>query len=670
MDFRTKFKYVFTCCMLICSTIVYGQKNLHYNLHVDADLPQKTFKVKGDLWFETTEQSRDSVEIVLSKGKGEAQLDLSGMALHIAQKLDTFRNASNDIVYRFRFPKKLDAGTRLQLKYEYDRGSVPSFQYSLDANFCMASGYGSAWYPQVNRVDQDGSKGYMRGAGQISVSTKAVLTAIMAASKLDTVSSAGMKTYRFTYDRPDIFSLYIANYQVNHHSGTIPCYTYTLKTTVCDPKLITNTSEVIAFLTEKFGALHIPNFSIIELPEYVAEQTGIGGASLLGGILIPTSELRRFNYALFGHEVSHQWWGNLIESTGTKGNAMLSEGLAQYGSLQVVDHFDQKNAILYRKTGYPGYISDQSGIGYLKNASAGIDEPLTDLKGSNEHIIADSKGFLVLELLSNTIGKEKFHAALKQITTKYTQSRLNWASFVQEIEKAHGSSLGWFFKQWCEQTGVPDWTSSWTQLPEGLQVQIAQQGPVYRLSIELQIVFMDNTVVIRKMEVNARNTTMVIPVKGKVKSVSPDPEFKIPHWAPDLAEQARALGKTATIQKLRMEQKFQEAEKLALSYIGNGIPDDRFGLEFKLLYYLGRIKANEGKTDEALAYYKRAVQMAVRTPDFLAYTYFRIAQIAAGRKDQALFHWAKENALSADALNKEADHMIPKMENLENGFTK
>lgn len=669
MDFRKNFKYIFTCCIMISTMIAYGQKNLHYDLHVDADLHQKTFRVNGSLSFEIAEYSRDSVEVVLSKGVGEPDLDLSGIAVTVAKR-DTFRNTSNDIVYRFHFSRKLDAGTPLKLKYEYERGAAPTFQYTLDSNFCMASGYGSAWYPQVNTVDQDGSKGYTRGTGKISVTTVSGITAVMAASKLDTLSAKGIKTYQFTYDRPDIFSLYIADYQVNYHGGAIPCYTYTLKTTVCDPRLIANTAEVITFLTGKFGALSIPNFSIIELPEYISEQTGIGGASLLGGILIPTSELRRFNYALFGHEISHQWWGNLIESTGTKGSDMLSEGLAQYGSLQVVNHFDPQNSILYRKTGYPGYIKDQSGIGYLKNASVGIDEPLTALTGSNGHIIADSKGFLVLELLSNTIGKEKFHAAMRQITSKYQHSRLTWASFIKEVEKANGSSLSWFFEQWCEQKGVPDWTTSWTQSSKGLIVEISQQKPVYKLSIELLIVFMDNTSITKKIEVNAQHTRSVIAVRGKVKSVTSDPEFKIPHWAPDLTEEARALGKTATIQKLRIEQKNQEAEKLALSYIGNGIPNDRFGLEFRLLYYLGRIKANEGNSDKALEYYKRAVQMAVRTPDFLASAYFRIAKIAMARNDRELFHWAKENALSADVLNGESDHMIPKIESLESSFKK
>jgi hypothetical protein len=53
----------------------------------------------------------------------------------------------------------------------------------------------------------------------------------------------------------------------------------------------------------------------------------------------------------------------------------------------------------------------------------------------------------------------------------------------------------------------------------------------------------------------------------------------------------------------------------------------------------------------------RATRCASRTTDYLAYTYYRIAQLAAEKKDQELFSWAVQNALKADEINNNNDQI-------------
>ena len=100
---------------------------------------------------------------------------------------------------------------------------------------------------------------------------------------------------------------------------------------------------------------------------------------------------------------------------------------------------------------------------------------------------------------------------------------------------------------------------------------------------------------------------------------------------------------------------------LAQAYLAEGIPDDDYGVEFTLLYQLGRISAVQNKPEEALAYYQRSLQCASRAPDLLAYTYYRIAQIAAAKKDTPLLQWACSSAVKADRLNNKTDGMEAKV---------
>lgn len=656
MRYTTCYRLMLCCCLMLGHTIGYAQKNLKYQMEVHADLEKKSFNVKGTLSFMTADYSADSVELVISKGNTAPVIKLLNTDVQIS-KTDTSVNASGDIVYHLSFSRNLSAGSPLTLGFEYERGAAHSFQYFIDSTFCMAGGYGSAWYPQLNSLSEDGSKKYTRGTGSISVTTDTAYTPVMAASTSVTTRSGPNKTVTFTYTEADIFSLYIGRYSTHHYKGVVPFHTYMLSSSVYNEEVSIKSEQVLSFLSTQFGPLKIPSFSIIEFPEYISEQTGIGGASILGGIVMPSSAIKRFNYALFGHELAHQWWGNLILPKEDKGEAILSEGMAQYGSLQVVRHFDPEHAMDYRKTGYPGYIKDQSGFGYLKNAAAGNDEPLTRLTGSNDHIIADSKGFLVLELLSETVGKQKFNKALLEINTRYQHSGLSWKDFTTVINKANGSNLDWFFRQWFEQTGVPEWKSAWQQQQNEVTLTLTQSGNSYRFPLELLITYENGSQTLKQVEISKQFSLLKIPVTGKIRSIKTDPYFKIVHWDEELKPAAFAMSKVAAVQKLRTEQKYEAAEKLALAYIDSLTQTDPYGVESSLLYTLGRMKGIEQKPAEALAYYMRAVQCASRSTDYLAYTYYRIAQIAAGKKDRALFDWSVQQAIKADELNQESDHI-------------
>ncbi|WP_160710877.1 M1 family aminopeptidase [Chitinophaga solisilvae] len=643
-------------CLLLPLSLV-AQHKLDYQLQVRADLSQKSFNVQGHLTFLTDAACADSVDIVISRGVGAATLRLEGAQA----KMDTSVNHAGDIVYRWHFVKTLPAATPLRFTYAYERGSAPTFQFYLDTAYCMAGGYGSAWYPQVIAQAPDGTGDYLRGTGVITVTTPLNIMPVMAACTVVTTTATRNHTYEFRYAQPDIFSLYIGNYSRQEYKGNRAFNTYSLSKAVDGNDISRKAAAVLDYLATQFGPLTIPNFSIIEYPEYVAEQTGIGGASILGGVAMPSGALRQFNYALFGHEIGHQWWGNKVMVKGSKGKSMVSECMAQYGSLQVVSHFDGAHAMEYRKTGYPGYIKDQCGLGYLKNAAAGNDEPMATLSDKNGHILGDSKGFMTLELLSNTIGKPAFNKALQTIGEKYSKDGVTWENFLDEMEKAHGGSLQVFYQQWFNRTGAPSWESSWTQQQRKLQLKVTQKDSLYQLPLEVLITYTNGTTSLQKIAVKDRSQQIQLPVTGTVKTVQLDPYFKVLHWDEELTPLAYSQAKVVKVLNLRMQRKNDEAVKLAESYIREGLPEDNSGVEFSLLYQLGRIAAVQQRPEAAIAYYQRSLQCVSRPADLLAMTYYRIAQLAAGRHDVALVEWACANALKADAANNNSDGIEAKV---------
>lgn len=646
--------------LLLFNLPAISQQDIAYHMNIAVNPQTKTFRINGTGDFLADSTTEDSLVLIIGNAKGTVTLGLTGTAY----QLTTRGEANSAITYCLTFDKSVSPGTHMQFTFVYEGRTEPSFQYYLDSTYFMASGYGTAWYPQFISHSKHGETSYCRARGELTVVTPNPFLPVMASATSQVSSGPSSTTTVFNYTQPDIFSLYVGTYTCHRFSGVIPFYTYSLSSDIDGEELSRKSAEVLDYLSQLFGPLAIPNFSIIELPQAIAERTNLGGASLLGGVVMPTDALRRFNYALFGHEISHQWWGNQVRVVGEKGAALLSEGLAQYGSLQVVLRFDPAHALTYRKTGYPGYIYDQSGLGYLKNVAAKNDGPLASLQGINSHLIADSKGFLALNLLSEIMGKASFHTALRRMQKQYEEQGLSWQTFLRKLDEVHGTSLNWFYQQWFERTGAPAWTASWKVRKGEVTLTLQQQDSLYRVPLTILIQYTDGTATNEIVWMQHKTDVFHLAAHRPVKNVVVDPYFHVLHWAEDLTPVADELSKAQKVLMLIYQQKLEDAEQLARSYLGEDPIADPYGLQFTLWTFIGRIKSVENKNDEALAAYQKAVQCVIRPPELLARTYYKIAGLAAGKGDKTLTRQAAANAVYADALNGGAEGMAAKVKPL------
>ena len=278
--------------------------------------------------------------------------------------------------------------------------------YSLGPEFALADGSDTAWYPQ--------RKQETRGVGTLRVHVAPPRVVVASGVETDADNDRRAGTFTFRVDAPANFTFAAAPFTVLRAPLGSPLKAYVLRDRANASAYLASCARVFAVLQDEFGPDPYGAFSVVEVPDAVAAAANFGGASSAGVILASSSFLNApFNVAYFGHEISHQWWGNSVQVEGGSDEAM-----AQFGSLEVVRRLEgAASAERYRRTGYPGYVARQDARGYFEFVAAGADQPLANLDvGGAAHDIGDSKGFLVYDLLARETGRERFRRNLRRIT--------------------------------------------------------------------------------------------------------------------------------------------------------------------------------------------------------------------------------------------------------------
>jgi tetratricopeptide (TPR) repeat protein len=149
-------------------------------------------------------------------------------------------------------------------------------------------------------------------------------------------------------------------------------------------------------------------------------------------------------------EVAYQWWGQTV---GLKSfdDAWISQGLAEWsafafresnlsgGALEAIQREEQERALTFEQTASiaraPGALDDQSAA---------------------YQSIVFHKGAMVFRMLRETMGKDKFDQLLHNFLEQYRGKNASIDDFEKLASQVAVTNLRYFFAQWIEGTGVPE----------------------------------------------------------------------------------------------------------------------------------------------------------------------------------------------------------------------
>jgi ABC-2 type transport system permease protein len=179
--------------------------------------------------------------------------------------------------------------------------------------------------------------------------------------------------------------------------------------------MIASTKGGLAYYEKNFSPFQFKQFRILEFPRYRQFAQSFPNT-------IPSTETGFFTkvanrddiditYFVTAHELAHQWWGHQLIGGRVAGSNMMSESLAEYSALRVM----QKKYGDYQMHKFLKHELD----GYLRGrAGESRKEPPLDLV-QREAYVWYQKGSLVLYALSDYIGEDKVNLALHNFLMQY-----------------------------------------------------------------------------------------------------------------------------------------------------------------------------------------------------------------------------------------------------------
>lgn len=284
--------------------------------------------------------------------------------------------------------------------------------------------------------------------------------------------------------------------------------------------LIDEIGKILAFYRDLYGSYPVDEMTFAEVRNVELGSTGSRGLELmepqvLESKSVPVMEL--------GKRIATQWWGYSVRMARPY-DAWLQDGFANFSTL------------LYLKStnpeAYKGELARQAVLALKYQDTSPVISGLNLGIGTPKYnSIVASKGAWVLYMLGQIIGEDLLQTVLIDFYNQFAGSAAGITDFAQFIKSKTGEDYGWFFLQWIETVGVPQFEVEYAvyKLKDGTfrtRGQIRQDMELFRMPMEVLIETKGKPEE-KSLTVNGQNTsfdfeTETLPVRLKI-----DPNGKI-----------------------------------------------------------------------------------------------------------------------------------------------
>ena len=440
--------------------------------------------------------------------------------------LQAERIAQNSTV-RVELPATLpkDASTSLTFEYsgELDSADESPVQGLKLANIDDDTSYllyAGRWFP-VNGY------GINRFTSTINITVPAHMLVIGSGnqtesntpSKKGTSAGALTKTFTFVCDKPSFPGTIIAGifqeYKtdeagVNLHVFFKPAH-QSLASEYADAAI-----KEFTYYVTLYGPAPSTTLRVVELPDDTVPMTWAPDVAAIANRTVTP----KVNYRLLANSIAHQWWGVSV-SPASRTDWWLSDGFARYSEALYIEQAAGPAALKEA-------VKDMS-VGALSYDTVPLGSAAKlDMFSPEFQSLETDKGAMILHMLRWVLGDQKFNQTMRTFATNFAGKSATAADFQALAEQIYGDQLRWFFTQWLDSTGAPQFNAKYTIYRlgdnKGFRVvgQITQDLDLFRMPIDLRI-DTDGKTEEKRIDVVGTNSAFTIETFGRPRKITVDP---------------------------------------------------------------------------------------------------------------------------------------------------
>ena len=486
----------------------------HYLIDAEINQRSQSLTAKTQVRFVPLEDNVNSATFELNNA-----LNVSKVTDDKGKQIPATRY-QQDFTVRLNFDQTLPKGAPVTVTFEYDgrlNGSEDSPVYGIrfaaiheDYAYLM---YPARWFP-VSGYTTD------RYSAEINI-TVAQGSAVIANGVETSRPAGGKVVYSFKFDRAS----FPGSIAVVHGDPT-RVTTEGLTTTVYfrgPEQAMANvygqeTSKIVNYFTSLYGLPAFANLTVVE-----TENGAPNGYSAPGMLFLsPRGIGREVSGKLLANQISRQWWHSLVSPV-SRNHLWLTNGLATYSELLYAEHLSGPGALelQLRDTEVESLTIDNVPV---------IQSSRLEDYSPEFWALTGSKGATVLHMLRGVIGDQKFFDSLKEFSKNFAWKSASTEDFRKTVQDVAQQDLGYFFIQWIESSGAPEFKLEYTifRTQKGFRVmgKVAQDLDTFRMPVDLRIETEGNPEE-KRVEVVGTSSEFVVDTFGKPKTVTVDPNNRV-----------------------------------------------------------------------------------------------------------------------------------------------